>query len=139
MKKIGMVTDVLRSAFRRPVTERYPAERRPAAQLYRSKLSWNPEACTGCALCVKDCPAEAIELITIDKAAKRFVVRYHVDRCTFCGQCAYSCRFDCITLSNDDWELAQLGREQFTVHYGEPEDIERLFLEAEPEPEIEPA
>lgn len=139
MKKIGMLKDMIRSAFRQPVTELYPVERRPAAEDFRGMLHWNPEGCTGCALCVKDCPADAIELITIDKVAKRFVIRYHVDRCLFCSQCAYSCRFNCITLSNDEWELADLGRDNYTVLYGEPEDIEQFSLESEPEPDIEPA
>lgn len=135
MKKIGMLKDMVRSAFQQPVTERYPAERRPAVENFRGLLYWHPESCTACMLCVKDCPAEAIELIIIDKAAKRYAMRYHVDRCTFCGQCAYSCRFNCIRLSNDEWELAELGREDFIVIYGEPEDVERFS----PEPEIGPA
>lgn len=129
MKKIGMINDLVRSAFRRPVTELYPVERRPPVNQFRGMLHWNPEACTGCGLCVKDCPAEAIDLITIDKASKQFVFRFHADRCTFCGQCAYNCRFDCITLANDEWELAELGRENFTIAYGLPKNVERLILE----------
>ena len=126
MKKISMFDDLIRSTIRRPVTEFYPFERRPIVESFRGMLKWNPEACTGCALCVKDCPANAIELVTIDKAAKRFVLRFHVDRCTFCGQCAYNCRFDCIKLENQGWELAELDRDSFTIIYGRPEDIERL-------------
>ena len=40
----------------------------------RALLQFNPEKCTGCGVCVKDCPAEALELITLDKASKRFVL-----------------------------------------------------------------
>jgi formate hydrogenlyase subunit 6/NADH:ubiquinone oxidoreductase subunit I len=134
--KIGLLNDLLRSAVQRPVTEQYPIERHPAPDSFRGLLHWTPEGCTGCALCVKDCPAEAIDLITIDKAAKRFVFRYHIDRCTFCGQCAYSCRFNCIELSNDTWELAELDREDFTVTYGRPEDIALVSLANDSEPEI---
>ncbi len=131
--KIGMFTDLARSTFRRPATERYPFEKRPAPQAYRGLLRWNPELCTGCGLCVKDCPAEAIDFFTIDKASKHFVFRYHVDRCTFCGQCAYSCRFDCIDLSGDEWELAETDRANFLITYGRAEDIARLDdLEALP-------
>lgn len=126
MKKISMFDDLIRSTIRRPVTEFYPFERRPIVESFRGMLKWNPDACTGCALCVKDCPANAIELVTIDKAAKRFVLRFHVDRCTFCGQCAYNCRFDCIKLENQGWELAELDRDSFTIIFGRPEDIERL-------------
>lgn len=139
MKKIGMLADLVDSAFRHPVTEQYPVERRPDTEHFRGLVHWNPEACTGCALCVKDCPAEAIELITIDKAAKRFVLRFHADRCTFCGQCAYNCRFDCISLANDEWELAAVRRDGFTIVYGRPEDIAQLEREQDPEPVAEPA
>ncbi|HRR84440.1 MAG TPA: 4Fe-4S binding protein, partial [Phycisphaerae bacterium] len=59
--------DLARSAFRRPVTERYPFEKRPAPLTYRGQLHWNPEGCTGCTLCVKDCPAEAIDFFILDK------------------------------------------------------------------------
>ncbi len=139
MKKIGMFGDMVRSAFRRPVTELYPIVRRPTVEAFRGQLHWNPDDCTGCALCVKDCPAEAIELITIDKAAKCYAFRVHVDRCTFCGQCAYNCRFNCITLENEEWELAELTREEFTVVYGRPEDVEHLDLAPATEPSAEPA
>jgi len=138
MKKIGMFGDMVRSAFRRPVTELYPVVRRPTVVGFRGQLHWDPAECTGCALCVKDCPAEAIELITIDKAARRYVFRVHVDRCTFCGQCAYNCRFNCITLANEEWELAELTREEFTVVYGRPEDVERLVLDTAIDPSAEP-
>lgn len=127
--KIGMLNDLMRSAVRRPVTEQYPVERRPTAENFRGLLVWSPEGCTGCALCAKDCPAEAIELITIDKASKRFVFRYHVDRCVFCGQCAYSCRFDCIKFQNEEWELAALDRNDYTITYGKPEDVALLPVE----------
>lgn len=137
MKRIGMLTDLMRSAVRRPVTELYPFEKRAAVAGFRGMLQWNPEACTGCALCVKDCPADAIEIITIDKSEKRFVLRFHIDRCTFCGQCAYNCRFDCIHLDNEAWELAELGRDDFTRLFGREDDIARLSLEEEIEPVVE--
>jgi NAD(P)H-quinone oxidoreductase subunit I len=129
MKTIGMVKDMVQSAFRRPVTEFYPVERRPSLPQFRGQLCWDPENCTGCGLCVKDCPADAIELITIDKAAKRFGMRYYADRCTFCGQCVYNCRFGCLDLVNDVWELADTGREGYLIEYGRPEDLERYAME----------
>ena len=91
---------------------------------------WDGSKCTGCQLCVKDCPANAIELIVIDKVAKRFVMRYHMDRCTFCDQCVQSCRFKCLNLSSEQWELAALSKEPFTVYYGKDEDIQFLLEKA---------
>jgi len=122
-----MLGDVLQSLFRRPVTRRYPFEWKAAPGRLRGKLTWNPERCTGCALCNKDCPSNAIELITLDKKSKRFVMRYHVDRCTFCAQCVENCRFDCLGMSSEQWELAALSKEPFTIYYGKDADVESLL------------
>jgi NAD(P)H-quinone oxidoreductase subunit I len=138
MKISTILGDMLRSLFRRPATRLFPFERQPTPERLRGKLHWNPEKCNGCCLCVKDCPANAIELITIDKASKRFVLRYHMDRCTFCGQCVQSCRFKCLEMSSEEWELAALNKEPFTIYYGEDDDI-RTILEKSAAPEAEPA
>ena len=127
-----MLRDIMKAVFEKPVTETYPFERVETPPTLRGKLVWTPGACTGCALCVKDCPADAIHLITLDKAAKRFVMEYHEDRCIFCGQCVQSCRFDCLTLQNDDWELATATRSGFTVWYGAPEDVAAVVQDSSP-------
>jgi formate hydrogenlyase subunit 6/NADH:ubiquinone oxidoreductase subunit I len=118
-----MLSDVLRALFRRPVTELYPFERSTPVERLRALLQFNPEKCTGCGLCVKDCPAKAIDLITLDKASKRFVLKYELDRCTFCAQCVQSCRYKCLSLANDQWELAALNKHEFTKYYGRDTDV----------------
>ena len=123
-----MLKDVLESIFRRPATVRYPFERKSTPSRLRGKLVWDPTRCTGCTLCAKDCPSNAIELIVIDKAKKQFVMRYHMDRCTFCAQCVQNCRFKCMGLSNEDWEMAALNKEPFTVYYGNEANLQ-LFKE----------
>jgi formate hydrogenlyase subunit 6/NADH:ubiquinone oxidoreductase subunit I len=126
--KVGtMMGDVLRSLFRKPVTQPYPFERIEAPERFRGKLEWDLTNCTGCQLCIKDCPANAIQLLIVDKATKRFVMRYQADHCTYCGQCVVSCRFNCLKLSNTEWELAALTKEPFTLYYGRDEDME-LFM-----------
>ncbi len=141
--KAGMLGDIVRSLLKRPVTERYPFERVVAPANLRGKLVYNPEKCTGCALCTKDCPSNAIELVTLDKKAKRFVLRYHADRCTYCAQCETNCRFDCIEMTSDQWELAALNRQPFEVYYGRDEDVQKILetfaREGQAEPEKEPA
>ncbi|MCZ7668941.1 MAG: 4Fe-4S binding protein [Chloroflexi bacterium] len=122
--KIGtMLGDVWRALWQKPVTQKYPFERIEAPKRLRGKLVWDPEKCTGCNLCSKDCPADAIEMITIDKKAKRFVMRYHLDRCTYCAQCVASCRFNCINMSDEQWELAATSKTPFEVNYGRDEDL----------------
>jgi formate hydrogenlyase subunit 6/NADH:ubiquinone oxidoreductase subunit I len=126
--KIGaMLGNIVGSLFKKPVTERYPFQRYDTPASLRGKLHWDPEKCNGCTLCVKDCPAEALDLIVIDKVAKRFVMRYDVDRCTYCNQCVMSCRNGSLDLSDTEWELAALTKQPFTVYYGRDEDVQFLL------------
>ena len=117
-----MFQDILESFFKKSATQLYPAERTAPPLRYRGVLSYTPSACTGCGLCVKDCPSDAIELIILDRAAKRYVVKYHMDRCIYCGQCVVNCKFKCIHMSNEEWEHASPVK-NFMVYYGRDEDI----------------
>lgn len=130
--KIGaMLGEVFGSLFRRPATRQYPFERKAAPDRLRGKLHWNPEKCTGCLLCVKDCPAEAIEITMVDKANKRFVMRYHLDRCAFCSQCVISCRQGALEMSSTEWELAASNKDAFSICYGEEANDQRLGKSAD--------
>lgn len=125
-----MLGDISRSFFKRPVTERYPFERRATPERLRGQLMFDPAKCTGCKICVRDCPARGIELMVVDKATKRFVMRFHTDRCTYCAQCVVSCNFDALGMSHEVWELAALSRTPFLVSLGRAEDIEALTNQA---------
>jgi formate hydrogenlyase subunit 6/NADH:ubiquinone oxidoreductase subunit I len=126
--KIGtMLTDVVTSLFKKPVTERYPQVRKKTPEHLRGQLIWHPSKCTGCELCVMDCPAGAIKMTVVDKSAKRFVLCYHLDRCLFCAQCVQSCRHGCLEMSADDWELAALDKQTFTLYFGEDQDVREVL------------
>lgn len=128
--KIGsMIGDIFQSLFKKPATVQYPFERIQAPERYRGQLFWDPEKCTGCQLCIKDCPSEAIELIVLDKVSRRFVMRYDMDKCTYCAQCITSCRFKCLNMSSEQWELASIKKEPFTVYYGKDEDVKFLLAD----------
>lgn len=137
MKIVTMLKDVLRSLWQRPFTEEYPFERQPTPDRLRGQLHFDPAACTGCCLCVKECPADALELITLDKKAKQFVLRYDIARCTFCAQCVKNCRFGCLDMSSDEWELAASDPAEFTVYYGDEADVATL-LGGSAQPERDP-
>lgn len=137
--KIGtMLKDIVESFFKKTNTQLYPFERTPTPERFRGNLQFDPAACIGCCLCVKDCPARAIELITLDRAAKKFVLKYHMDRCVYCGQCAINCRFKCMGMSSTEWEHAALNKKEFTVYYGKDEDIRQLLANLAQSP-AEPA
>jgi NAD(P)H-quinone oxidoreductase subunit I len=126
----SMFGDVVKSLFKKPITEKYPYTHSETPEHFRGQLHFNAEKCSGCMLCVKDCPADAIEILTIDKVNKKFVMRYNMDRCTFCAQCVVNCRFNCIEMSEDQWELASVKREPFEVYYGKEEDVKTLLESA---------
>lgn len=137
--RLGMMLgDIWTSFFRKPVTQLYPFKRLEAPAHFRGKLVWTPGKCNGCCLCAKDCPSNALELITIDKKAKQFVMRYYADRCTYCAQCVQSCRLECLGMSHDQWENAGFKRSDFVVHYGNEADIAHI-LATFGQPGVEPA
>ena len=118
MRFASMLNDVFRSLFKRPFTERYPFVVRPAPERLRGRLTWVAEKCNGDGLCVRDCPAEAIEIEVVDKAAKKFRFHYRVDRCIYCEQCVVSCRRDALAMSGD-YHLASTDRRRFALVYSE--------------------
>ncbi len=122
-----MLADISASLFRKPATEFYPAERTEAPLQLRGQLLWDPRACTGCGMCAMDCPARAVKVTVLDKKAKRFVITYHVDRCAFCGQCLQSCKQGALSMSSKKWELAQLTKAPFELHYGDSSDVEQVL------------
>lgn len=122
-----MFTDIARSLFRRPATERYPFVRPAAPARLRSFLKWNQQSCTGCGLCAMDCPANAIHVTIIDRKAKKFVFAYRPDQCLFCGQCVESCRQGSLTMPNDQWELASLDKKPFNVEFGDVDELANML------------
>jgi formate hydrogenlyase subunit 6/NADH:ubiquinone oxidoreductase subunit I len=56
---------------------------------YRGLVTFDPELCTGCAICRFRCTARAIEF----RAGKGdFVWSYDPGQCTFCGRCVEGCK-----------------------------------------------
>jgi formate hydrogenlyase subunit 6/NADH:ubiquinone oxidoreductase subunit I len=84
-----------------------------------------------------DCPANALRLFTLDKASKRFVLEYHLDRCAFCGQCSESCAQNALWMSHTRWELADASRKPLTALFGLDEDVRRVMAERAPSKSVE--
>jgi formate hydrogenlyase subunit 6/NADH:ubiquinone oxidoreductase subunit I len=116
MKKPGkMLGEVLSSAGKKPATVLYPFEKVVMPPQFRGRLDFISEKCSGCKLCVRDCPSRAI---TINKVGdKQFECIIDLDLCIYCAQCVDSCPKDSLAMT-PDFELAQLdrGKLKLTFH-----------------------
>jgi formate hydrogenlyase subunit 6/NADH:ubiquinone oxidoreductase subunit I len=120
MMRIGsMFSDVVASLFKRPFTERYPFVVKPVTQRMRGAVDYDMAKCTGCMACVRDCPADAIQVKVVDWKTKKFIFRYRTDRCIYCAQCVSSCKTNALSMSPVRWHLASTDRKPFSVVYGE--------------------
>jgi formate hydrogenlyase subunit 6/NADH:ubiquinone oxidoreductase subunit I len=98
-----MLAEALKQLARHPATIRYPATEAVVPPRFRGRIVYRAERCVGCGLCVKDCPAEAIEINKLEDGS--FEAVFDLDRCVFCAQCVESCNKDALE-SSPDFELA---------------------------------
>jgi len=109
MKKVGkMLPFVMRMLTRKPATVRYPYEKVEMPEHFRGKLKFDQAKCIGCKMCVRDCPAGAIEIEKVGD--KQFKASVYLDRCIYCGQCTDSCPRDALECTKS-FELANYKRE----------------------------
>lgn len=115
---------VLKYAFKRPVTLRYPEEKRklPPRSRGRHHLTlWEDgkERCVGCELCAIVCPSQAIYVKPASNDPKnprshgeRYASDFQINmlRCIYCGYCEEACPTGAIVLGND-YELSGYSRE----------------------------
>ncbi|WEU40241.1 MAG: 4Fe-4S binding protein [Candidatus Odinarchaeum yellowstonii] len=106
-----IITEALKSLFKKPFTVKYSSERKifvPVPDRFRGRLIYDYDNCIGCTLCIKVCPAGAI-LATPERK-----VNFYMDRCIFCGECAETCPVKVISFSKD-FELAYDDKEKLIV------------------------
>jgi len=96
---VYLLPELWRTLFTRRATVRYPFAPLELPLYFRGKVTIEPALCTGCGLCVRDCPAFALELERESREDFRLI--HYRDRCAYCGQCEASCRFGAIVLVNE--------------------------------------
>lgn len=115
---------VLKYMFKRPVTIRYPEEKRklPArsrGRHYLTKWEDGAERCVGCELCAIVCPSQAIYVKPAQNDpekphshGERYASDFQINmlRCIYCGYCEEACPTGAIVLSNE-FNLASYSRE----------------------------
>lgn len=115
---------VLKYAFKKPLTERYPEKKRKLPERSRGRhylTKWNDglERCVGCELCAIVCPAQAIYVKAaqnkpgdVHSHGERYASDFQINmlRCIYCGYCEEACPTGAIILSNE-YELSGYTRE----------------------------
>jgi len=91
MKIAAFLPELFRHLFRKPATVDYPFQKLEVPKDFRGTPFLHPELCIVCRACERDCPAEAIEIKSVNEAEKRFQMIIHNDRCIHCAQCVDSC------------------------------------------------
>ena len=93
-----MLPHLVRTLLSPGGTVRYPQQPLCLPAYYRGRVTVDISLCRGCGACVRDCPAEAMELER--KSRTEFRLLYYPDRCAFCGQCELSCPTDAVYMTN---------------------------------------
>jgi formate hydrogenlyase subunit 6/NADH:ubiquinone oxidoreductase subunit I len=82
------------------ITVQFPFAPAELPDGFRGRVTIVEEAsCKGCGLCVRDCPALALELERHDREHFRLI--HYRDRCAYCGQCADCCPSHVIVLASE--------------------------------------
>lgn len=107
-----MLPFIIKEFFKKPATVSYPSEKPEKPENFRGKLAYDASKCVGCKLCMRNCPAGAIEIVKI--ADKQFKAYEYLDLCIYCGQCVDSCARGALK-STKDFELADFDRRNLKV------------------------
>ena len=107
-----LLPNIVQAFFLKPETINYPGAPAEITHGFRGSVRANAHQCIGCSLCVRDCPAQALELKRESKDCFRLI--HYRDRCTYCGQCELSCRYDAIFLDSD-YDEPSSNRAHFIV------------------------
>ena len=110
--KIGVfLPELVRHLFKKPATVDYPFKKLEVPPGFRGTPFLHPELCIVCKACERDCPAEAIEITSVDEATKKFRMVIHNDRCIHCAQCVDSCPTSPKAMDMDNlFEIADFDR-----------------------------
>jgi NADH-quinone oxidoreductase subunit I len=131
---LGVGMSISMKNFLRPkVTEQYPENRgkkvypeRFRALLVMPHNDKNQHKCTGCGICMMNCPNGTITVITrivTDETGKTKKVldrhRYNLGSCIFCALCTISCPQSAIAWSNE-FEHSLFDRRKLELQLNRP-------------------
>lgn len=123
--------EVLKNLFAKKATCNYPFEKAKVDPRFRGRIVFDSSTCIGCKMCVRVCPAKAIDIVLSDEqppapaavegaapvpAKKKFDCIMSLDRCIYCAQCVDVCPKKSLK-STQDFELAHTDRKSLKIRY----------------------
>lgn len=98
--KLGILVEVTKNLFKKPITIQFPKESKTISRDYRGEHRWDMSKCIGCGICANACPNRAIEMVEVRHAGKtKKYPNIDMGKCCFCGLCQDICPTSAIKLS----------------------------------------
>jgi NADH-quinone oxidoreductase chain I len=113
----------LRYMFTPAITYQFPKEKRPPADRFRGVLSFHPEICISCEMCVRVCPSDVIsmEWVRNEETKKKDLRWYQIDfaKCNVCRLCEEACPTKVKSIHHSqEYEVVFDSRKDFLVRWG---------------------
>jgi formate hydrogenlyase subunit 6/NADH:ubiquinone oxidoreductase subunit I len=111
-----MTKTALKTVLSRPATILYPFEPAKKTDLSRGHVVFDGSKCISCGICMKKCPAQAIEVKKEEKS-------WQIDRfrCIVCSSCVDTCPVKCLSMDTQyTAPAAEKGIEVFAITYVKP-------------------
>lgn len=109
---------LIKQLFQKPFTNKFPIKYAPknvtpllqkvqrgeiainppiqTPEVFRGKIEYDKDTCIGCKMCIKVCPAMAIEFKEEEKK-----IRIYLGQCISCAQCVDVCPVDCLKMGSE--------------------------------------
>jgi len=100
---LGVIPQLIKNLFSRPMTVAFPHEAIPIPEGYRGEHTYDVDRCTSCTLCARICPNRAIEMIEAPAERQETYPKTYpqidLGKCCFCGLCQDICSSGALSLT----------------------------------------
>jgi len=112
---LPFIEKAIDNLFSKPSTVKFPFVPVEAPKGYRGKISYNPETCVNCGMCIKVCSPGAINRIAVPaEGGENITYEFDLSSCTFCGTCQDFCNTKSIVLT-ENYHMAEEDHENLIV------------------------
>jgi formate hydrogenlyase subunit 6/NADH:ubiquinone oxidoreductase subunit I len=107
----SMMRRAFTNTFCKPATTKFPFIQRNLSSNFRGQPIFDVNLCIGCGICSKECPSQAIIMISVDGKKNP---EFQLDKCVFCYQCSDSCPKKAIK-NSEYYQLATTDKSSLTI------------------------